>query len=400
MMQVLAITLMNLRNLPSRMTASLVVVVGIAGVVIVLIGLLSLAKGFELTLSSTGQDDRAIVLRGGSTTEMSSGLSPQQAQLVRTKPGLASAATTGAITGAITGAMAAPEIYVIADTPKKGSETTSNLPMRGVDPMSFLIRDEVKIVAGRNITFGKFEMIAGVKGVHEFQGLDLGSVLSIRGADWTIVGHFETGGTVHESEVWVDVQTLAANLKRGGAITSMVVRLASPADFDVLEAALDDDPQLETDLIRETEYYIEQSRGLTSIIENFGYFVAGIMAIGAVFAALNTMYSAVAARAVEIATLRALGFGPVAVAVSALVEALLLALAGGLIGSVLAWLAFDSYTASTMGNSFSQVSFDYTVTPEIIQRALTWSCLLGLAGGLFPAITAVRQPITTALRGA
>ena len=391
MMQVIAITLMNLRNLPSRLMSSLVVVVGIAGVAIVMIGLLSLAKGFELTLSSTGKDDRAIVLRGGATTEMSSGLSQLQAQLVKTKPGLARDPASGA--------MAAAEIFVIADIPKKGSDTTSNLPMRGVEAMSFKIRDEVRITAGRNMDFGKFEMIAGIKAVHEFQGLEIGSVMSVRGADWTIVGHFESGGTVHESEVWVDVQALAANLKRGGAVTSVMTRLASPAEFDLLESALESDPQLEASLIRETDYYIEQSKSISSLIENFGYFVAFIMAIGAVFAALNTMYSAVAARSVEIATLRALGFGPVAVFISTLVEALMLALIGGLIGSVLAWLAFDNYTASTMGDTFSQVSFDYTVTPEIIQRALTWSCMLGLIGGFFPAFSAVRQSITTALRG-
>lgn len=391
MKQVIAITLLNIRNLPSRLGPSLVVVVGIAGVVLVLTGLLSMARGFESTLKRSSHDDRVIVLRGGAGSEMSSGLSPQQADLVRTKPGLA---RTGA------GIMAAAEIYVIADIPKKGSDTTSNLPMRGVDAASFLIRDEVEIIDGRNFEFGRFELIAGVKAAHEFRNLDIGSVLKTRGADWTVVGTFATGGSIHESEVWVDVQVLSSNLKRDGAFTSMVAQLESPQDFAVFKQAMEDDPRLETDLVTEADYYSEQSKGLTAFIENFALSVAGIMAIGAIFAALNTMYSAVSARSVEIATLRALGFGPVPVVISVMAEALLLALIGGALGSAIAWLAFDSYTASTMGSAFSQVSFDFAVTPDLIVRGVTWSCALGLVGGLFPSVTAARQPVTVALRGA
>jgi len=390
MNQVFAITGMNLRNLPARLGASLVVVVGIAGVVLVLIGLLSMARGFESTLKGTGQPDRALILRGGAGSEMSSWVSTQHAELIRTKPGIARGDT---------GVLAAAEIYVIADIPKKRTNTAANLPLRGVQPASFEIRDEVEIVEGRNIDFGKFELIAGVKAADQFQGLEVGSIMKIRGADWKVVGHFTTGGTIHESEVWVDVQVLSANLKRGGGSTSMVVRLLSPQDFDVLDSALEDDPQLETELVRETQYYSKQSERLTALIENFGYFVASIMAVGAIFAALNTMYAAVSARSVEIATLRALGFGPVPVVISVMVESLVLSLIGGAIGACLAFVLFNGYTASTMGGTFSQVSFDFSVTTDLISRGILWSCLLGLIGGLFPAVSAARQPVTVALRG-
>ncbi len=395
MNQIIAITMLNLRNLPGRFRDSLVVVVGIAGVVLVLTSVLSMARGFQATMDKTGRTDRVIVLRGGANTEMASGLSAQQARLIETKPGLAKRAT-GASTTAV---LASAEIYVISDVPKKGSTTGANLPMRGVGPVSFDIRDEVRIVAGRNIEFGKFEMLVGIKAADQFQGLELGAKLPLRGANWEVVGSFATGGTIHESEVWVDVQVLSANLKRGGGFTSMVVQLESPDRFDLFEQALADDPQLETELIREADYYREQSRFLTDLIENFGYFVAGIMAIGAVFAALNTMYSAVSTRTVEIATLRALGFGPVPVVVSVLVESLLLALLGGVIGGSIAYLVFNGYTASTMGGGFSQVAFDYAVTPDLLLRGIVWACLLGLVGGLFPAVTAARLPVTVALRG-
>ena len=390
MNQVFAITGMNLRNLPGRLGPSLVVVVGIAGVVLVLIALLSMARGFEATLKGTGQADRAIVLRGGSDSEMTSWVSPQHADLIRTKPGIATGES---------GVLAATEIYVIADVPKKRSKTDANLPLRGVEARSFEIRNEVRIVDGRSLEFGKFELIAGVNAVDQFQGLDIGSILKLRGADWEVVGHFATDGTIHESEVWVDTQVLGSNLKRGAGGTSMVVRLESPREFDVLEQAMDDDPQLETELRKETVYYSEQSERLTALIENFGYFVASIMAIGAIFAALNTMYSAVSTRSVEIATLRALGFGPLPVVVSVMVEALILAMIGGAMGASLAFVIFNGYTASTMGGTFSQVSFAFAVTPDLVVRGVVWSCLLGLAGGLFPSVAAARQPVTVALRG-
>ncbi len=388
--QIFAITLMNLRNLPARFNSSMVIVVGIAGVVAVLIAVLSMARGFEETLQGSGFPDRAIVLRGGSTSEMSSGISTQQGMVIESKPGLAKTDQ---------GVMAAGETFVIADIRKRANNSEANMPMRGVSAKSFVIRDEVKIVEGRNIELGLFELVAGVKAADQFQGIDVGKQLNIRGASWTVVGLFEADGSIYESEVWVDNAILRSNLKRGGGYNTLFVKLQSPEDLDVLEQALDDDPQLETNVIRETIYYGSQSGGTTSTIESFGYGVGVIMAIGAIFAALNTMYSAVSTRSVEIATLRALGFGPAPVVISVMFEALALAVLGGLVGATLAYLFFNGYTASTWGATFSQVSFDFAVTRELIVRGIAWSCLLGLIGGLFPAITAARQPITVALRG-
>ena len=389
--QIFAITLMNLRNIPSRLGASMVIVVGIAGVVTVLVALLAMAKGFEATLKGTGQPDRAIVLRSGSDDEMSSGISTAHARLIETKPGLAS------LNGVV---LAAGETYVIADVRKRANNSEANLPLRGVERTSFLIRDRVRIIAGRNIEFGRLELVAGVKAADQFQGLEIGNELKIRGATWQVVGIFASGGSIHESEVWVDNAVLVATMNRGSGYTSMVVRLQSELDFELFSKALEDDPQLETHVVRETTYYSEQSTGMTNLINNFGYSVAVIMAIGAVFGALNTMYSAVSTRSIEIATLRALGFGSTPVVISVMVESLVLAIFGGLIGGAIAYVFFNGYTASTMGSSsFSQVSFSFAVTGDLLIRGVVWSCLLGLVGGLFPAVAAARQPVTVALRG-
>jgi len=388
--QIIAITLMNLRNLPMRIGASLVIVVGIAGVVAVLVAILSMASGFEATLKNSGSPDRVIVLRGGSSTEMSSSLSREHGNLITSKPG---------VKNSDSGPLAAKETYVIADIRKRANNSEANMPMRGIDARSFEIRDEFKIVAGRNIEFGRFELIAGVKAADQFQGIDLGQELNIRGASWMVVGLFETDGSIYESEVWVDNVVLRQNLKRSTGSSSLFVKLEAAQDYDMFEQALADDPQLETNIIRETTYYSAQSTSTTALITNFGYGVGIIMAIGAIFAALNTMYSAVSTRSVEIATLRALGFGSTPVVISVMVEALTLALIGGLLGASIAYGLFNGYTASTWGDTFSQVSFDFAVTPELLTRGIVWSCMLGMVGGLFPSITAARQPITTALRG-
>ncbi len=388
--QIFEITLMNLRSLPARFGSSMVIVVGIAGVVAVLIAILSMARGFEATLKGSGQPERAIVFRGGAEDEMSSGLSNQQAVLIAGKPGILRTER---------GPMAAKETYVIADIRKRANNSEANMPMRGVEVMSFAIRDELSIVTGRNIEFGKFELIAGVKAADQFQGLDVGNKLKIRGASWDVVGLFEADDTIYESEVWVDNTVLRDNLKRGSGANTVFVKLESAEDLNSFEQALADDPQLETNVIRETTYYGAQSGSTTTLIESFGYGVGIIMAIGAIFAALNTMYSAVSTRSVEIATLRALGFSPVPVVISVMTEALTLSVIGGLIGSGIAFLFFNGYTASTWGGTFSQVSFNFAVTPDLIVRGIIWSCLLGLIGGLFPSISAARQPVTVALRG-
>ncbi|XOV89278.1 MAG: ABC transporter permease [Pseudomonadota bacterium] len=391
MNQVFAITLMNLRNLPARAGASLVIVVGIAGVVAVVTALLSMAQGFQSTLKGSGDPARAFVLRGGSDTEMSSFISTEAYRIIESKPGVMRDAQ---------GPLAAGETYVIADVPKRGNNSPANMPLRGVEPASFRVRPEVRIIEGRNLEFGRLELIAGAKAANQFQGLEVGQAINIRGANWQVVGLFTANGGIHEGEVWVDNTVLVSNLNRGGSgYTSMIVRLEAPEELDPFALALENDRRLETKVVRETTYYSEQSEGLTGLITNFGYSIGLIMAFGAIFGALNTMYSAVSTRSVEIATLRAIGFGPTPIVVSVMVEALVLAVLGGAIGGGIAYLFFNGYTASTMGDTFSQVSFDFRVTPDLLVRGIIWSCLLGLIGGLFPSIAAARQPVVTALRG-
>ncbi|MCH7817016.1 MAG: ABC transporter permease [Proteobacteria bacterium] len=388
--QVISISLMNLRNIPQRWGPSIVIVVGIAGVVTVLVAMLAMAKGFETTLQSAGHDDRVIVMSAGSESEMTSGLTIEQANIIENKPGILRIERNS---------LMAREIYVIADIRKRGSSTSANLPMRGIDENSSRIRSEMTIVAGRDLEFGRFEIIAGESAASQFQGLEIGNSVPIRGADWEVVGLFSTGGSVFESEVWVDQQILGASLNRGPGFSSVTVQLQSPQDFDAFVASLESDRRLPVNAVRESEYYAGQSENLTQLITIFGYAVAAIMAIGAIFAALNTMYSAVATRSVEIATLRALGFGRAPIVISVMLEALLLALLGGVVGSVLTYFVFNGYTVSTLGDSFSQVSFDFRVTSDLLMQGIVGSCILGILGGLLPAVSAARQPITVALRG-
>jgi putative ABC transport system permease protein len=383
--QIREITLMNLRNLPSRLGSSSVIVVGIAGVVAVLVSILAMATGFRAALDSTGAPDRGIVMRGGSNGELSSGISQESVNIVSQMEGIA---------------LASAELYSIADVPKRSSGTPANLVVRGVEQNAFAIRPEVKIVEGRNFEPGKRELIAGRRAAAEFTGIDVGSPIRFRDSDWQIVGLFDANGGVHESEVWADVKVAQAAFRREGAVSTIRVQLVDPAQIDVINERMKKDPRLDLQIRSEPEFYGSQSKFLSRIIVGFGYLVAVIMAIGAIFAALNTMYSAVTMRTVEIATLRALGFGGTPVVVSVLIEALALALLGGITGAVVAYVIFNGLTVSTLNNaSFSQVAFDFAVTPLLIKQGLIWALVLGFVGGLFPAVRAARLPITVALRG-
>ncbi len=383
--QVREITLMNLRNLPSRLGSSSVIVVGIAGVVCVLVSILAMATGFRAALESTGAPDRAIVLRGGSGGELSSGMSEENVRIVAAMDGIATSSG---------------ELYTIADVPKRSSGTPANLVVRGVEPSAFAIRAELTIVAGRNFEPGKRELIAGRRAVDEFTGIDLDAPIRFRDSDWQIVGIFESNGDAHESEVWGDVKVAQAAFRRTGGVSTIRVRLTDPAVLEGLAARIDADPRLDLQIQSEQAFYGNQSSRLSSIITGFGYLVAVIMAIGAVFAALNTMYSAVTLRTVEIATLRAIGFGGMPVVVSVLIEALVLALLGGAVGALVSYVVFNGVTISTLNSgSFSQVAFDFAVTPALLTQGIIWAVALGFVGGLFPAVRAARLPITVALRG-
>lgn len=383
--QIWQITVMNVLNLPSRLASSSVIVVGVAGVVAVLLGLLSMAAGFSSALQGIGQPDRAIIMREGTSSEMNGNLQPAQRAAIRAMEGVV---------------YASGESYVVAAVNKKGTDIVANLPVRGLEADGFLLRPEFELVAGRTFEAGRAEIIAGVKAVQQFSGLEIGDTLSVRGQVWEVVGHFSANNTAYETEIWADLANVQSAFRRGGTSSTMRLRMTSPEAITALNARLQEDPRFDVEARSEVDHYAGQAEQQTTLIEVFGQAVGVIMAIGAVFAALNTMYAAVSQRTVEIATLRALGFGATPVVVSVMIEAMLLAVIGGLLGAGLIWLIFDGYTASTLNNaSFSQVAFDFAVTPELISLGLTWALALGLIGGLFPALRAARLPITTALRG-
>lgn len=383
--QVLEITLMNLKNLPSRLGSSAVIVVGIAGVVGVMVAILAMAAGFRATLDRGGEPDRAIVLRGGSDSELSSAVSIAEMNVVSSMEGVE---------------LASGELYTVADVPKRSTGLDANLIVRGVTPAAFDLHQAVQVVEGRNFATGKSELIAG-RGAHlEFAGIDIGSTLDVRGGEWTVVGIFEADGSAFESELWMDLAVAQSAFRRGESVSSMRVRVDSPARIPELAEQVENEPRLDLKLVGEEEYFAAQAGSLATQIEGFGIAIAIIMAIGALFAALNTMYSAVATRTVEIATLRALGFGNAPVVISVMIEAVALAILGGALGASISYLAFNGFTASTLNNaSFSQIAFDFAVTPEIIATGLVWALGLGTIGGLFPALRAAWMPITAALRG-
>lgn len=384
--QIFQISLLNLRSLPQRLGSSSVIVVGIGGVVAVLVAILAMAAGFSATLNRSGAPDRAIVLRGGSSSaELSSTIDNRQRQFVSTLDGVR---------------LASGELYTVADIPKRATLLPSNVVIRGVEQSAFEIRPEVRIIEGRNFSPGRNELIAGRAAGEQFVGIDIGATVELRQSEWEVVGFFEADGSAYESELWTDLAIAQSAFRRFSLISSMRLQLEQPGVTDSLQEAFDNNPSIDLSVTSEEEFFRSQSQFLTTLITGFGYGVALIMAVGAMFAALNTMYAAVSTRTVEIATLRALGFGATPVVVSVLAEAVALALLGGLLGAAVAWFAFNGYTVSTLNQgSFSQVAFDFAVSPDILVTGIVWALSLGLAGGLFPALQAARMPITRALRG-
>jgi putative ABC transport system permease protein len=390
--QVAQITLINLQNVPRRLGTSLVVVIGIAGVVGVLVSVLAMAEGFRHTLASTGRSTRVIMLRAGSDSELSSGVARDQAVVLGSLPTLARDAGGRPLVSA--------EIVVMVDLPRKGQRDPNNVPFRGVEPAAFAIRDELTLVEGRPFARGVREVIVGRKAAAQFEGLAVGSRIAFRDSDWTVVGTFTTGGDVHESEIWADADVAMSAFRRTG-FQSVTGTLADPSDtgFGGLKDAISRDRRLSISALREPEYYAKQASVLSKLIDVLGYSVAVFMAIGATFGALNCMYSAIASRQVEIATLRAIGFGGAPVVVSVMIEALALALVGGAVGGALAYVYCDGASLSTLNfSTFSQVAFDFRVTGALLAQGLGWALVIGVAGGLLPAVRAARLPVTTALR--
>jgi putative ABC transport system permease protein len=390
--QVVQITLMNLRTVPLRLGTSLVVVIGVAGVVGVLVSVLAMSEGFRHTLASTGRPSRVIMLRAGSESELTSGVAREQATLLTSLPGLARDAGGRPLASA--------ELMVMVDLPRRGHTESNNVPFRGVQPASYAVREEVTIVEGRPFEPAVREVIVGRKASRQFAGLEVGSRIAFRDSEWTVVGVFTSGGDVHESEIWADAEVAASAFRRTG-FQSVTARLADSSDTGLaaLRGAVARDRRLSINVLREPEYYAKQANVLATLIDVLGYSVAVFMAIGATFGALNCMYSAIASRQVEIATLRALGFGGGPVVASVLIEALLLALVGGALGGALAWFYCDGASLSTLNfSTFSQVAFDFRVTRALLAQGLAWALVIGMVGGLLPAIRAARLPVTVALR--
>jgi len=387
--QLIAVISMSLQTLPQRLGASSVIVIGIAGVVAVLVSVLAMGAGFKHTLADSGRDDRVIILRGGSDAELSSNLTRTDIATISNAPGLAKDADGKALLSS--------ELVTVVNVPKMDTGTDANVTMRGVGLKIAEVRPELKIVSGKMFRPAVRELIAGAGAAKQFRGLTVGSVLRLRNADWTVTGLFSSSGDVHESELLADVDTVASSIERNG-YSSAVGLLSSAAAFTAFKDSLTSDPQLKVDVQREREYYAKQSAGLTKTINIVGTTVAVIMAIGAMFGALNTMYSAVAARGLEIATLRAIGFGAFPVLFGVIIESLLLSLLGGAIGAALAWSFFNGHTVSTLGAAFAQVVFQLTVTRALIITGIIWACIIGLLGGFFPALRAARLPVAEALR--
>ena len=388
--QISALTGFNLRTLPQRKGSAAAAAAGIAGVVAVLVGVLSIGQGFREAMTVTGSEDTAIVLRTGADTEMTSILMRDSIDIIEDAPG--TIRNEGK-------ALVSPELFVIINLPKKATGTDANVAMRGVEAAAFGVRPEVKIVEGRMFGWGRNEVIVGKGAQLEFRGLDPGSVLELGQSGWTVVGIFEAGGGLVESEIWADAAVLAPAYRRGSSYQVAIARLASAGSFQTFKDALTADPRLNVKVMRESEFYAEQSQLIYLLITGLGTLIATLMALGAVFGALNTMYTAVASRAKEIATLKALGFGASPVIVSILIESLFLAAIGGAIGAVLAWLAFDGYRAATMNwQSFSQIAFAFQVNGRLLLNGILYAMLIGFFGGLFPAIRAARMPVAVALR--
>lgn len=387
--QAFAITGLSIRSIPERWAPSLVIVIGLAGVVAVFTALLAMAVGFETTLKATGRHDAAIILRGGSDAELNSALDRDSSDLVKQEPGIRP--------GADGKPLASVELVVIAELVRKDDvKSGANITVRGVEPAAFALRPQLRIIAGRNFTPGLRELIVGRGVLAQFQGADLGQIVRMRGSEWTVVGEFASGDS-HESELWTDINVARSTFGRIGS-SSVLAALDGPDGLGRLKAAIAAEPRLSLDVLREDDYFSGQTQQFRETIGVLAGVVTVIMGLGAVFAALNSMYAAVASRGKEIATLRAIGFGGFPVVVSVMIEALLLALGGAVLGALIAYLLFNNLSVSTLGQNFTQVVFSFRVTPELVVRGLVIALLIGMLGGLLPALRAARLPVTTSLR--
>lgn len=385
--QIIPVIDMNLRNLPRRLASSLVIILGIAGVVGVLISVLAMATGFARATASTGSPDRALILASGSQSEATSSISQDALPNILNAPGIAQDAQGRPVVDAAS--LAQVQISV------RSSKDLINLTLRGLSPVAFELRPEIHLVSGRMFSSGLHELIAG-RTAAQYAGLGIGSHIAFQNGDWTVVGIFDsTQPSLLESELLTDAQTLLSAFQRTW-YASVTARLAGPKSLDELQKAIKADPTLHVDVFRESEYEARQAQATGAILSIIGYFVGGMMALGALFGALNTLYAAVSSRTLEIAQLRAIGFGALPVVLSVLAEALLLSVTGALVGALIAWLLFNGHLTS-MSIGQGEKAFAMAVTPGLVVLGIIWGCFIGLAGGLLPALRAGRLPVARAL---
>jgi putative ABC transport system permease protein len=389
--QTAAVIALNLRTIPARLSSSAVAITGIAGVVVVFVSVLSIAAGFTAAMQGSGSPSRALVMRSGADSEMTSGLEGTDIDVIKQTPGIRREAA---------GPLASAELYVIIDLPKRVTpDAAANVPMRGIEPAGMTVREEVSLVQGRMFQFGTNEVIVGRAASGQFVSTNVGDTIVSGQNRWQVVGLFEADGGVAETEIWCDARTLQGAYRRGNTYQSLLAQLDSTGSFDAFRDSLTSNPQVNVSIRRENEYYAAQSVAMSRLIRSIGFGIAALMGIGAVFGAILTMYTAVAARAREIATLRALGFSTSSVLVSVLTESLALGGIGGILGGVAAYFTFNGFETSTMNfQTFSQVAFAFRVTPELLTMGLVYALVMGLIGGLLPAVRAARLPISTALR--
>lgn len=391
LLQIAAVTRINIRSIPQRFWLSLSTVVAIALVVIVLLSFLAMAYGFQRTLKSAGAPDVAVVLRGGARSEINSVISRDQVRLIEDGPGIARNAEGKPLVSA--------ELYLTVDGVKRSTQTKANLPLRGIGAEGAAVRRDVKLVEGRMFAPGSNEIVVGKSLISQFQGFELGDTVKFGTSQWRVVGVFSAEGSVFESEIWADLPVVQSLFKRDNVFQTVRVRIDDPASLVGLKTYVETDPRLKLDVKSEEDYFAEQSSQTSDLIQKLGWPLAIAMALGALAGALNTMYSSVASRASEIATLRAIGFGGFPAFVGTLAESLLLAAIGGVLGAIATYLVFDGFTTSTLGAGFTQVVFSFRLTPALVAQGLALALIVGLIGGLLPAIRAARMPIVQGLQG-
>ncbi len=388
--QIFTVIMMNIRSLPKRLWMSFAATLAISVVVAVLLSFLSMSNGFKKTLESAGSDKTAIVTRSGSKSELNSVLSNDVVNIITTAPGIAKNADGKPIYSA--------ELYVVVDGIKRTTQTKANLPMRGIAKAGVDLRGNVKIIEGRMFEPGRNEIIVGTAILREFSGFDLGTTVKFGKSEWTVVGIFSTGGSAFESELWADARTLQSQFRRGNSFQTIRVLLEEPGNIEGMLEAVKQDPRLILDVQTEIDYFKEQGEALNGMV-NLGWILSIVMSLGALAGALNTMYTSVADREREIATLRAIGFSNISAFFGTLTESLILSVIGGVVGTLAAYIFMDGLTTSTLGGNFTQVVFSFHMSADLFKSGIILALAIGLIGGFFPALRAARLPVVLAFRG-